>query len=185
MASAPGCPHAPCCLPWEALPPCPGGALPSLPSGHLALPHRGAEPRCPAGTPGWRLDAPSWERTGTPPAPYQVLRNCWSTWQSSASQENKFICLKCEVKKSFTIFRTSTGKGNNSGRHNCLVHCFGFQLCSLQLTDELLLKVILISSQPRVQFFQDASVSIAASFPSIRGNPNALSWWESQQKIQQ
>lgn len=58
--------------------------------------------------------------------------------------------------------------------HNCLVHYFGFELCSLQLTDELCLKATHISSQPGVQFFQAASVPIAACFPLISGNPNAF-----------
>lgn len=44
----------------------------------------------------------------------------------STSQENKFLSLKCKAEESFTVFRTNTRTGNNSGLYSCLAHCFGF-----------------------------------------------------------
>lgn len=156
---------SPTTLPWDALaystscvwPHCTEEQRPSV---LLGLPER--------------LDTSSRERTGTPPAPYQVLCNCWSTKQTSASQEKEFICLKCKPKKSVTTFRTRTRRENNSGLHSCLAYSFGFELCSLLLTDELLLKVIHVSYQPGVQFFQAASLPIATCFTFISDNPNAF-----------
>lgn len=115
-------------MPREALPPCPEDALHSFPNCHLSSLCREAEPWHLTGTPREKVDIPSWEKTWD--STCQVLLNCQSM-QTFALQEYKFICLKCKVKQSFTIFRTSTGRVNSSGLYNCLAHYFGFELCSL------------------------------------------------------
>lgn len=83
-------------------------------------------------------------------------------------------CLKCRAKEICTLFKTSTGRGNNSRFYSCLAHLFGFELCSLHLTDEQLLKVMHISSQASGKVSSSKLLLFPSqpAFLSIIDNPN-------------
>lgn len=180
------CPHSSLPAAWQRQPCHPACGM-LFPPGLIALwpGSSGEQSRGSAGAPSWGLGAFSWETTGTPPAPY-FQQHLWRisfeagslpgkhlpprktslpVW--NAGLRNHVLCLGVQVQ----------GRGNNSRLYSCLAHIFGFELCSLQDTDELLLKVTLISSQASgkvFQFFQAASVPITTCFLSIIDNPNPL-----------
>lgn len=179
MASAPGYPHTPCSLLKDALTPCPRDALLSLLELPPGLTAQGSRASAPCWTPRRGLDTTLWERTGTPLELYQVPWNCLFTRQASASQENKFICLKSKLRNHLLylgpvqggeVIEDVTAAFHTVLASSCVpvssqMSCFSRWFTSLTK---------LVGRSSSSSKLEGSSVPVAAYLPSISDNPNAF-----------